>query len=236
MRGRNLVAAVVLFVLAFPVSAQASIKIAGNAHDASVRVNAKGFATVFWTRAGGERGSAVVRPNGSTLYGKVAGGKDVSQPSSAVRLPMLVELRRMPNGRFVALQSWRRLKGGPVELRFSRWRGAPTRLPIRAACCKWRSEMVKGRATFHGKPVYGYSATPSGVPLDKFGRNVYIDFAKKDGVWRRTMGILTHRPTGKFSLWIRPYWRGRQYRARMIGPNWGRTLGPDAQGWTKSAL
>jgi hypothetical protein len=221
--------------LVLPVSAQASIKIAGRAHDASLRVNAKGYATISWTTSRGARRSAVVAPSCKTTWDRAASGKDVTHESDEVKLPVLVELRQGPSDRFFALQSWRRLKDGPVELRFSRWFGNPTKLPIRAVCCKWGSEMVKGRATFHGKPIYGYSNTPEGVPLDKYGRNVYIDFMK-GGKWHRAMGILTHRPTGRFSLWIRPYWRGSSYRARMIGPNWGRTLAPDAQGWTKSAL
>jgi hypothetical protein len=224
-----------LGTLVLPVSAQASIKIAGGAHDASLRVNAKGFATISWTTSGGARRLAMVAPSGKTTWAHAASGKDATHATDELKLPMLVALRKGPSGRFFALQSWRRLKGGPVELRFSRWFGKPTKLPIHAVCCKWRSEMVKGRATFHGKPIYGYSNTPEGVPLDKYGRNVYIDFMKR-GKWRRTMGILTHRPTGRFSLWIRPYWRGSAYRARMIGPNRGRTLAPDAQGWTKSAL
>jgi len=224
-----------LGTLVLPVSAQASIKIAGSAHDPSLRVNARGFATISWTTDGGARRSAVVAPGGRTTYGKRASGRDITKPNDEVSIPMLVELRRGPSGRYYALQSWRRLKGGPVELRFSRWFNAPTKLPIHAVCCKWNSEMVKGRATFHGKPIYGYSATPAGVPEDKYGRNVYIDF-KERGTWHRAMGILTHRPTGRFSLWIRKYWRGSEYRARMIGPNWGRTFAPDAQGWTKSAL
>ena len=42
------------------------------------------------------------------------------------------------------------------------------------------------------------------------------------------MGILTNRPTGYFSLWIRTNWYGTRYRGAIIGPNWGWTLGPDA--------
>ena len=234
MSRRTLAVLVALAALALPAGANASIKITESAHDASLRVNARGVATILWTTAGGRRDSAVVLPSGKTLYHRTARGKDATHASDAVALPMLVTLRKGPN-RFFALQAWRRLKGGPVELRFARWSGAPTRLPIRAVCCKWRSEMVKGRATFHGRAIYGYRFTPQGVPLDKYGRNVYID-TMRGGKWRRTMGILTHRPTGKFSLWIRKYWRGSAYRARIIGPNWGRTLAPDAQGWTKSVL
>lgn len=225
----------VLGLLALPLPAEASIKIAGDARNAAFRVNSAGYATVYWTTASGSRRTAVVTPKKKIRYNRVASGRDVSHPTDKIAIPMKVALRRTPNGRFWALQSWRRLKGGPVELRLSRWRGKPTKLALWTTCCKWRSEVVHGRATFHGKAIYGYKSTPSGVPLDQFGRNVYID-TMRGGSWKRTMGILTHRPTGGFRLWIRKYWRGSSYRARMIGPNWGNMLGPDAQGWARSSM
>jgi hypothetical protein len=224
-----------VIALALPLAAEASIKVAGNARGASFRVNAKGYATVFWTTAPGSRRTAVVAPSGRITWGKVAPGKDISRPSSAYSLPLLVAQRQTPNGRLWALQAWRRLRGGPVDLRLSRWYGEPTQLVLRAWCCKWRSEVAGGRATFHGRPIYGYRFTRSGVPLDGLGRNVYID-SFRHGRWMRLMGILTHRPTGKFGLWIRKHWRGTQYRAKIVGPNWGRMLGPDATAWSPSSL
>jgi hypothetical protein len=220
--------------LALPTAAEASIKIAGNVHDATLRVNARGFATVTYAKAG-RRISAVVSPRGRVGWGRRAGGRDVSFPTSAVRVPMRVVVRQTPDGRFWALQAWRRLRRGPVELRLSRWRGAPTRLQLWTSCCRWRSEIVRGRATYHGRPIYGYSFTPTGVPLDGLGRNVYID-SFRHGRWMRLMGILTHRPTGRFGLWIRPHWRGSRYRAKIVGPNWGRMLGPDAAASARSSL
>ncbi|MBA2614751.1 MAG: hypothetical protein H0U90_03070 [Actinobacteria bacterium] len=192
---------------------------------ANLRVNARGVATVDYLKNGRWR-AAVVRGR-RVRYGRGAPGADVTVPTSAVAVPMIVALRVGPSGRFWALQVWQRIKGGQVELRLSRWRGAPTKLELWTHCCKWRSEIVRGRATFHGRPIFGYRSTPSGVPLDGLGRNVYID-SWRNGRWQRLMGILTHRPTGRFGLWIRPYWRGSQYAARMVGPNWGRTLAPDA--------
>ena len=223
-----------LAALALPTAAEASIKVAGNAHDATLRVNVRGVATVTYTKAG-RRMSAVVSTRGRIRWNRRAPGRDVTFPTSAVSLPMLVTLRQGPTGRFWALQAWRRLRHGPVELRLSRWRGAPTRLQLWTYCCKWRSEIVRGRATFHGRPIFGYRSTRQGVPLDGLGRNVYIDSYRR-GRWIRLMGILTHRPTGRFGLWIRRYWRGSQYRGKMVGPNWGRMLGPDAAGWTRSSL
>ncbi len=222
----TLLALGILAVLALPAAAEASIKIAGNVRNATLKVDARGFATVSYTKHG-RRMSALVAPNGRVTYGRRSRGRDVSVPTNAVAIPMAVALRQTPNGRFWALQAWKRLKTGPVELRLSRWRGAPTLLELWTYCCKWRGEIVRGRATFHGRPIFGYRATRTGYPLDGLGRNVYID-SLRHGRWMRLMGILTHRPTGKFGLWIRPYWRGTQYRAKIVGPNWGRMLGPDA--------
>jgi hypothetical protein len=224
---RSLFAVVVTAALVAPATAAASMHVASNVRHATLKVVAGGAAEVNWVGAGGHR-SVVIYPNGSRRFGAHLRGRDVSFAATDVSLPMARVIRQTPNGRYFALQAWRRLRGEPVELRFSRWRGAPTVLTLQAVCCKWRSENIVGQATFHGRPVYGYHATSTGNPLDKYGRNVYLD-TYRHSRWQRMMGILTHRPTGRFSLWIRPYWRGAAYRGRIIGPNWGRTLAPDTQ-------
>ena len=227
--------AVLTAALAAPAGASASIMIAANAKKPALRVNANGVATVFWRTRSGALRTAVVGRRGKITWGKTASGRDVSRPTSDVRIPMKKVLRKTPDDRFWALQDWRRLKTGPRELRLSRWRGKPTLLELWTYCCKWRSEVVRGRATYHGKPIVGYHSTPQGVPLDGLGRNVYID-SMRGGRWMRLMGILTRKPEGRFGLWIRKGWRGSSYRGRIVGPNWGRMLGPDAQGWTRSSL
>jgi hypothetical protein len=226
--------AVILVALLAPAAATASLRVASNARHASLKVVAGGAAEVDWVRAGGGRGSVVVYPNGSRRFGAHLRGRDISFAATDVSLPMARVVRQTPDGRYWGLQAWRRLRSGPVELRFSRWRGAPTLLTLTAVCCKWHSENIAGQATFHGRPIYGYRATSTGNPLDRYGRNVYLDTFRHNR-WQRMMGILTHRPTGKFSLWIRPYWRGTAYRGRIIGPNWGRMLAPDAQASTRTS-
>ncbi|HZO96191.1 MAG TPA: hypothetical protein VFB42_02350 [Gaiellaceae bacterium] len=212
--------------------AAASLKVAADARGASLAVDAAGNAQVTWTGADGGRRTLVVERSGSLRYGGTLTGPDVSRPSG-VALPWAVVVRRTADGSLYALQSWRRLQHGPVELRFSRWQGDPTTLTLRAVCCKWGSVNVEGGAAFHGRPIYGTRATPQGDPLDAYGRNVYLD-TYRDGRWQRMMGILTHKPTGSFSLWIRPGWRGTAYRGTISGPNWGWTLGPDALAQTAS--
>lgn len=222
-----------LAVLSAGGEAGASIKVSGDAQGgAALRVDAGGYAEITWTSGGAPR-SLLVAPSGSLTYGGRLPGRDVSTAATAA-IPSVVVVRRTPDGALWALQSWQRLAGGPVELRFARWRGAPTRLTLRAVCCKWGGENIQGDASFQGRPIYGQSSTPGGVPLDPFGRNVYLDSYRGSG-WERMMGILTNRPRGSFSLWIRPNWQGTRYRGAIIGPNWGWTLAPDAQAETPSA-
>src|ERR1043166_5578865 len=224
---------VLVAALLAPASASASLKVASWARHPTLKVGANGAAEGDWT-SGHRRHSVVIYRNGAMRYCQHVKGRDRSFPTTAVSVPMALAVRQTPNGTYWALQAWRRLRAGPLELRFSRWKGAPTLLTLDAACCKWRSENVVGQATFHGKPIFGRHATRTGVPLDKFGRNVYLD-TFRGGAWKRMMGILTHRKTGRFSLWIRPYWRGTAYRGTIIGPNWGWTLGPDAQAQAQSS-
>jgi hypothetical protein len=215
--------------------ADASVKIAWAAKKPTLRVSVLGAAEVSWTTPSGVRRHVRVAPSGALHYGARLGRRNVAARTRAIRLPLKAKVWRTPDGAFWALQQWRRLSARPVELRFSRWRGAPTALSLRAVCCKWRSERIRGRASFHGRPIYGFSNTPAGVPLDKFGRNVYLDTFRQGG-WKRMMGILTHRYDGTYSLWIRKAWRGQRYRGSISGPNRGWTLAPDARARGNSAL
>ncbi len=214
-----------LFV-SFAGTAVGSVEVGVDARNVTLRVDSVGDAEVTWDSTGA-RHSLLIARDGSLHYGAGLSGPDVSHPAEGVSLPWEVTVRQTPDGSLYAVQAWRRLVTGPIELRFSRWRGEPTRLALDVVCCKWGSVNVEGSASFHGKPIFGYSATPQGSPLDPLGRNVYLD-SMRDGHWLRMMGILTHRPTGTFSLWIRANWSGTSYRGTIPGPNWGWTLAPDA--------
>src|ERR671930_1490381 len=202
---RPLFAVVILAALVVPGRAAASIMVASWARTPTLKVMAGGAAEVDWT-SGGRRHSVVIYRNGARRYGAHLKGRDVSFPTTAVSVPLALAVRQTPNGSFWALQAWRRLRTGPLELRFSRWQGVATTLTLQAVCCKWRSENVAGQATFHGRPIFGHHATSTGVPLDKYGRNVYLD-TLRNGAWR----------------------------GMIIGPNWGWTLGPDAQAVTHTS-
>ena len=79
--------------------------------------------------------------------------------------------------------------------------------------------------TYLGKPVHGFRSTSAGVPLDTFGRNVYLDTLNSGygKGWRRENSFLVHKPTGKFCYGFyshggRPPGAGQRYRATVIGP------------------
>jgi hypothetical protein len=69
--------------------------------------------------------------------------------------------------------------------------------------------------------------TLSGVPTDKQGRNIYVDFLKGPN-WRRVNSFLTHPPAAGFCYTFAnhpassPGWNGQgtgdAYRATAIGP------------------
>ena len=226
MRARLLVAACAAAAFLLPaLPANASVEIGVNAVTAALHVDAAGDAQATWTATDGSHHSLVVSHDGSLHIGASLPGADVSHPA-AIQVPWALAVREA-GGTYYALQSWRRLDSGPVELRFARWTGPATLLTLRVVCCKWGSVNVEGQATFHGKPIYGEHATLQGDPLDPYGRNVYLD-SLQGGHWTRMMGILTHKPTGTFSLWIRSNWVGTAYRGTIPGPNLGWTLGPDA--------
>ena len=234
MRGLLLVGATAAAVAAWVLPAQASVGVGRNTYGARLKVGRAGVAEVSWRTAAGTRRYALILKSGKVRWGKRLEADDVSRPATAP-IPFPVTVRQTSDGRYWALQEWQRLRGGDRELHFSRWRGEPTRLTLRTRCCKWRSERIMGTATFQGRPVHGFNSTRRGVPLDRFGRNVYVD-ALQNGAWQRIVGVLVKRPNGAYRVWIRPGWKGRQYRGTIRGPNFGWTLAPDARAVTSSSL
>jgi len=169
--------------------------------------------------------------------------EDASRPYDGPRLPYLVAARKAPDGSYWALQAWQRMlpnhghapwKASQTawELHLSHWRGELPRIEI---WLDWiyrgRFHHLFGRYTYRGKPVFGYSNTPKGNPLDPYGRNIFVDTydsAYGDG-WRRENSFLTHRPKGNFCYGFyprnsiydgsaRPAGNGARYRASAMGP------------------
>jgi hypothetical protein len=141
-----------------------------------------------------------------------------------------------PDGSYWALQAWRRTLPnfdgrphgmfGSWELHLSHWSGPIASLE---AWTDWvyggRFHHLFGRLTYAGKPVYGFSTTKVGSPLDGYGRNIYVDtFNSRYGKgWRRENAFLAHKPSGVFCYGFYKFTsrgpgNGEKYRLTAIGP------------------
>ena len=161
-------------------------------------------------------------------------GGDVHNTCTPVSLPLawLVTACKATDGSYWALQSWQRLlpNGGarpaPAqavrELRLSHWRGPAATLTIHLGWAYRRYVQLYGLFDYGG-PVFGYHVR-SGVPLDGYGRNIYVDALDSDlgAGWRRVNSFLAHAPVGAFCYGFYPHGGrlgvGRLLRATAIGP------------------
>jgi hypothetical protein len=163
-------------------------------------------------------------------------------PYRGPALPWLVTACTAADGSHWALQSWRRSQAnfglppwkpghGARELRLSHWRGPVARLEV---WLDWsysgRWHHLFGRLSYRGQPVHGFTTTPSGDPLDDYGRVLYLDTydsAYGPG-WRRENGFVARRPDGTFCYGFvphvgpsgeqRPAGNGSRYRLAASGP------------------
>jgi hypothetical protein len=174
--------------------------------------------------------------------------KNACRPYDGPHLQWLVTACKAPDGSYWALQAWQRMlpnyglapsaKAAAWELRLSHWSGA---LPVLTVNLNWayrKYHHIFGSFTYLGKPVAGFKSTPAGVPLDTFGRNLYVDtFDSAYGRgWKRENSFLMHTRTGKFCYGFyrhgaRPEGNGTRYRATIIGPG----VMPDVY-WEANAL
>jgi hypothetical protein len=157
-------------------------------------------------------------------------------------LPWLVTACTARDGSHWAVQRWRRHQAnfgippwkpghGAWELRLSHWRGPLAKLEV---WLDWsysgRWHHLFGRLTYRGLPVHGYSTTPEGDPLDRFGRVLYLDTLDSayGAGWRRENGFVSRNPDGTFCYGFvphtthageaRPPGHGRRYRLAVSGP------------------
>jgi hypothetical protein len=157
------------------------------------------------------------------------------RPYDGPKLSWLVAACKAPDGSYWAVQSWQRPLpnyGLPAsgeqavwELRLSHWRGEPAVLDVKLDWAYRRYDHLYGTLTYRGKPVHGFRSTRFGVPLDTYGRNIYLDtFNSAYGKgWKRENSFLANKPRGNFCYGFfphgpRPVGRGTAYRATVIGP------------------
>jgi len=168
--------------------------------------------------------------------------RNVCGPYRGPALPFLVTACTAPDGSHWAIQRWRRHQPnfgippwkpghGSWELRVSHWSGEVAKLE---AWLDWsyagRWHHLFGRLTYRGLPVHGFSTTPTGDPLDRYGRVLYLDTldsAYGKG-WYRENGFVARRPDGTFCYGFvphtthsgerRPAGHGARYRLAVSGP------------------
>jgi hypothetical protein len=128
-------------------------------------VVAGGMAIATWTEKG-SRQALTVPAQGQPFHGGSLLA-DASRPAPKNGIANALVVRRTADGRTWALQAWPQRPGGPIELHFARWRGAPTKLTL-----AYDGSNLNGTATFQGKPVTGTSPTPEGKQLRIY---VYLD-------------------------------------------------------------
>jgi hypothetical protein len=163
------------------------------------------------------------------------GFKNACRAYDGPALQWLLTACTASDGSYWALQSWQRMlpnyglaptpKQAVWELRLSHWTGD---LPVLEVSTNWayrRFDHIFGRFSYLGSPVFGFRATPVGVPLDSFGRNLYVDtFNSAYGRgWKRENSFLMHKGSGAFCYGFfphgkRPVGKGERYRATIIGP------------------
>jgi hypothetical protein len=156
-------------------------------------------------------------------------------PYTGPALAWFVTACKAADGSYWALQSWQRalpdygVTPTPTqalwELHLSHWSGDLPALTISTDWSWHQWDHLYGSFTYDGTGVFGFKSTAAGVPLDTFGRNVYVDTL--DSVygagWKRENSFLTHTGTGAFCYSVNPHGshpagKGTEYRATIQGP------------------
>jgi hypothetical protein len=230
-----------------PAVAGASELIGRNASAVRLQADAAGRAAVSF-RSGGQQRVVVAwgavnarhpaRGQPQVAFRLQVGGRIGSNTCAPYRGPALawlVAACTARDGSHWAVQAWQRMlpnygvaatgDRAAWELRLSHWTGP---LPVLEIWTDWsyrRFHHLYGRLTYDGRGVFGFAATRWGVPLDSYGRNVFVDtFGSAYGSgWRRENSFLTHAPGGAFCYGFYPHGghgsgNGTRYRATVIGP------------------
>ena len=142
---------------------------------------------------------------------------------------------KAPDGSYWAIQSWDRdlpdygvtptEAQSQIEVHLAHWTG---QIPTLTVVADWayggQWNHLWGTYTYNGGGIHGYKSTSRGVPLDLFGRNLYVDTydsAYGRGWWREN-GFLTHNPGGTWCYSVNPHGShpagtGSQYRLTILG-------------------
>jgi hypothetical protein len=148
----------------------------------------------------------------------------------------LVAVCTAPDGSNWALQAWQRdlpdygvaptnSLQSATELHLSHWTGSLPVLTVKTDWAYKSFDHLFGSFAYDGHGVHGFHSTPAGVPLDSFGRNIYVDTYNSayGSGWKRENSFLTHNPDGTFCYGFYPHGshpsgKGTQYRVTVMGP------------------
>ncbi|HET8742538.1 MAG TPA: hypothetical protein VFM41_07935 [Gaiella sp.] len=245
--GATFTACVVIVVAALPAVGLASELIGRNAANVTLRVDAAGKALVTFRSAGQSKtvvawGAVDARPpdraRPQVAFTIVLGGgigPNVCRPYRGPPIAWRVAACTAPDGTHWAVQAWQRTlpnygaaasgDRAAWELRLAHWSGDLPKLELWTDWSYRRFEHLYGRLTYKGLPVFGFRSSRYGVPLDAYGRNVYVDALDSDygAGWKRVNSFLAHNPRGTFCYGFYPHGgrgtgAGRRYRATVIGP------------------
>ena len=161
--------------------------------------------------------------------------KNACAPYDGPELAWFVLGCRATDGSYWAVQRWQRMlpnyglnptpKQAVWELRLAHWTGPLPELAVKLDWAYRRYDHLYGTYSYLGHPIFGFRVTPTGNPLDTYGRNLYLDTynsAYGPG-WKRENSFLAQNPRGNFCYGFyphgnRPSGKGERYRATIIGP------------------
>src|SRR5262245_3724160 len=205
-----------------PGAALGSQLIGRDATNVRLEVDAKGRALVSFRSSGSARtvvawGAIDARDPSRTqpqvAFSLTVGGTigaNVCGPYRGPPLAWRVAACTAPDGTHWAVQAWQRTlpnygasasgDRAAWELRLSHWSGP---LPVLDIATDWsyrRFHHLFGRLTYRGKPVFGFRSTRYGIPLDAYGRNIYLDTLGSGygAGWKRVNSFLAHNPRRAF--------------------------------------
>ena len=111
---------------------------------------------------------------------------------------------------------------GPVELRFSRWQGTPTKLTLQAT--RGHSGIaLHGKVTYGGKPIPVVSDTPGGSPRSA-STSTSTSGSPGGG---RSSAACRSSATATYRHVLNTDEVGNLFRAAVAGPNVGSVYAPD---------
>ncbi len=172
------------------------------------------------------------------------GFPNVCGPYTGPPLAWMVTACTAPDGTYWAVQAWQRplpdlgltpwtAAQTAWELHVSHWTGA--NIAALEVHSDWvyhgRFEQLFGKMTYLDQPVHGFKTTSTGVPLDGYGRNLYLDTLDSTygPGWRRENAFVVHNPNGNFCYGFYPFVVGNYAHPSSIPANSKRGPGVGAR-------